>query len=185
MLIPKITIATCGCVPAAAKVEGKRVPLLAVLGVATSIGIVSIPASQGKDEQNFEFIAGDFEATNLQTGEVFQSSVLYLHSAFQELFAARLRRGETPLDIALKIYSVPASNIAGYSYIAETFVPDDGKSPVAQLKERLQLPQYFNDKLAITGATSREALKALEASAVSAAAIEAGEDVSIVPDDAA
>lgn len=115
--LPKISVATLGCVAARAKAEKKRVHLCRIMGIITGTKFKTDQAGEP-----ITAVIGTFEGQNIETGNVAQSSVLYLPSGIQEVLeSASDARKDTSagLPFAVDVFSLPSSNKAGYTYDAE------------------------------------------------------------------
>lgn len=148
-VISKITIATVGGNPAAAKAENRRIPICAIYGKATDVKMVEDPTRKGPDGQTKEWkaLAGAFQAVNLQNGQEFMSGVLYLPDAFQTMALtlvekqneSRTRRGMAHfqgVEFAYQIDAIPAKNPSGYSYVLRSLLPPRKADPLAALRAR-------------------------------------------------
>src|SRR5580658_10155721 len=88
--VSKISLKTIGCKPKAvvAKPEGEFLRLAIIMGMASALKIVE-DVAEGK---KFTAVLGQFEATNLQTNDVFTSGVLYLPGGFQDGLIEAVKR---------------------------------------------------------------------------------------------
>src|SRR5690606_33315883 len=91
-------------------------------------------------------LTGQFEGTNLETGEIYQSGVCYLPSGILELVAASLvadaaldkaNRTNPTVRFAFLISAVPAKNPIGYSYSIEQLVEPEQDDPLADMRKAL------------------------------------------------
>lgn len=114
VFLPKISVATLGCVSARAKAEGKRIHLARIMGIITGTKMKTDQAGEP-----IVAVIGTFEGTNIETGKTAQSSVLYLPGGIQEVLetAADGRQdASVGIPFALDVFSLPATNKAGYTY---------------------------------------------------------------------
>ena len=115
--LPKLTVATLGTVPARAKAEKKRVHLARIIGVATGTKLKTDQAGEP-----IVAVIGQFEGTNVETGQVAQSATLYLPGGIQEVIEAAVDSREdknAAVPFALDIFAKPDNNKAGYTYDVE------------------------------------------------------------------
>lgn len=155
-LISKISMRTIKTRPAALAVEGKSTPLAIIVGKAT--GVKQIVDKERGDV--YESLTGMFEANNLESGEVFQSGVLYLPQGIHDMVDSAVRQlkdGGQSVDFALEVKVVSASNKSGYSYEAVNLIPAKVVDPLQSLREdmaRVRLtasnPPKMEDKPATT-----------------------------------
>lgn len=83
-------------------------------------------------------IIGSFEGINVETGEVFQSAVLYLPAGIHEMLEAPLRvKDAKPIEFALDIAAVRATNAAGYSYAAKPVIKPQQNDALSALRNAL------------------------------------------------
>lgn len=136
-LIAKITMRTLGLDAKKHIPEDGKPPIAIaqIYGVAQRIKIV-------EDKQRgdtFEAITGTFEAVNLETGEIYQSGVLYLPAGIHDLVAAAVKNLDPEdrkgaVKFKLEIGVVKSSNAAGYSYEARSVVKASDVDPLADLR---------------------------------------------------
>ena len=116
---------------------GKSTPIAQVYGKASGIKPV-VDKDRG---EVFNSIVGNFEAVNLETGEVYNSGVLYLPSgihAMVENAANKLAKDSTEtVDFALEIRVVQSANKAGYSYEAVNLIPAALVDPIATIRAQI------------------------------------------------
>jgi hypothetical protein len=130
--ISKITLATTGGgrIAKRAVTEEKELPCLRIFGIASGTKLKN--AANG---DKFEAIVGDFEAHNLETGEVFNSGVLYLPAGLHERVAEPLKaEGAEAIQFGIEISAFPANNPSGYSYKAKNVVKSETADPLAALR---------------------------------------------------
>lgn len=133
-IVSKLTIKTMGCKPQLAAALGQKVPVARIMGIAYGTKVVE--AANG---DVFTAITGQFEGTNLETGQVFQSGVLYLPAGFHEQIADPLKKENAPeqIEFAMELYAVPADNLSGYSYEAKPLIKIVEADPLASLRNTL------------------------------------------------
>ena len=138
-ILPKMSVKTLGSNPKAAATlkDGERLHLIRVLGVASGIKA----AVDTRGEPVFG-LTGQFEGTNVATGENAQSGVLYLPGGIQELLQGPLEQAiaddkNARIQFAFDIYAVKASNPAGYSFEAENLVDVEREDPFAAMRADL------------------------------------------------
>ena len=136
-IIGKLSIANMKCNPARAKAENKTIPLARIIGIVNSCR-----AKENKQSGDIHYpLIGQFEGTNLETGEVFTSGILYLpagiHEQVSSHFLTALERGEKaePVEFAIEIASTPAKNPIGYSYAVKQLYKPASADPLAKLRE--------------------------------------------------
>lgn len=111
-LISKISVKkVCGEIK---KVTEKK-SLMRVIGIVTSL-----KTGSSQYGEFVEFI-GDFEATNLETGEVCRALKCFLPHIASDITADAVRRGEESggfkgVEMAFEIGVRPADNAIGYEY---------------------------------------------------------------------
>lgn len=133
--IGKITMATIGAgkIAKRAVLEEKELVTARIFGIASGI---KLRANIAGDK--FEAIAGNFEATNMETGEIFGSGILFLPAGLHEKLLEPLKNGEDGLTIqfGLEISAFPASNPQGYSWKAKNIVQVAQADPLADLRKQ-------------------------------------------------
>ena len=155
-LIGKITMRTIGLTPAKhVAADGKVVAVAQVYGIAQKIQIVEDKVRG----DSFESIRGQFEAVNLETGEVYQSGTLYLPSGIHDLVASAVK-GLDPDDrkaairFKLEIGVVKSTNPAGYSYEARNLVNASEVDPLADLRNAGGPPKLMSGQTAALPAST-------------------------------
>lgn len=137
-LISKITMRTIKTQPAKhASDEGT--PIAVIFGMASGIKEV-VDKVRG---DVFHALTGQFEAQNLETGEVFQSGVLYLPAGIHESVEASVQKLESETDyvaFALQMKAVKATNPAGYGYQAVNLMAAKAVDPLASIRGELTIP---------------------------------------------
>lgn len=150
-LLPKISPSTIGCNPEIAKINGEPATLARLRGICKGTVLRVIPSqTKGGADQEFIGIVGSFEAVNLETGEVFQSGVLYLPGGIHEMIISVLQG--MPEDEAAEVkfivdlIAVPAKNPRGYSWqvrpVVEMALAHDPLDELREMemKAKLRLP---------------------------------------------
>lgn len=125
VFLPKMTVATLGTVPARAKAEKKRVHLCRIIGSASSTKLKTDQAGEP-----IVAIVGNFEGTNVETGAVAQSSVLYLPGGIQEVIENAVDSRDdknAAVPFALDVFAKPDNNKAGYTYDVEFIQKPQGR----------------------------------------------------------
>ena len=102
----------------------------------TVIGMAVGTKSGTSDFGDWTGLVGQFEATNLETGEQFASANLFLPDVAQGLIEAQLANAENhQVQFAFVIGAMADSNSpVGYSYTAQPILPPDAKDPLADLR---------------------------------------------------
>lgn len=138
-LIRKISSKTVlGGVP---EVPTKATPLYTVIGVAT--GVRTGASSYGE----FTALKGQFEATNLATGEQVTAPQCFLPEPLNGMIAAQLAMVDddgNPLAktarFAVEVGVIPAKTATGYEYTARELVDTTENDPLADLRKALPAP---------------------------------------------
>lgn len=139
-LLTKMSVKSVGANPARAKTENCKVPLARFYGIAR--GIVMKVDQRGEPITG---LTGDFYATNVESGEEFQSGVLYLPGGIHELLVNGVDQGEmndkgkpiyTPVEFGFDVWAAPATNPIGYSYEATPLLEARVSDPIAALQEK-------------------------------------------------
>lgn len=135
-LISKISMRTIKTLPAKFASE-KGTPIAVIFGMANGIKEV-----MNKDSgEVYHALRGQFEAQNLDTGEIFQSGVLYLPAGIHDAIESAVGKLEAENDyisFALQIKSVTAATKAGYSYQAVNLMAAKAVDPLAELRGELE-----------------------------------------------
>jgi hypothetical protein len=136
--------------PKVTGVDPKRLLGLAADVTSLDVAIIGGIANSVKTKEDtrngslYEFIAGTFRAINPETGEEFNSGVLYLPAGIHDLIAEPLRQGgATGLEFMLKLKVVRATNAVGYSWQGELLNEVAEASPLDRLFQSVadKLPQ--------------------------------------------
>ncbi len=132
MLINKITMKSIKTQPGKMATE-KGAPIANVYGFISGSKTV-VDKVRG---ESFNALVGQFEAENLDTGERFQSGVLYLPKGIHETLesiASKLTQESDSVKFAIQVYAVTASNPIGYSYSAKNLFAPAGVDPLDELR---------------------------------------------------
>jgi hypothetical protein len=139
---PKLTIAQIGGNPGIVVQTKKAEPIVLFIGQATGIKTVDDPNHVGN---TFIALTGAFKATNLQTGVVYRSGIMYLPSGFHDAVVDQLDRefgdgtsDHRPVEFALEISAVPANNPIKYSYEAKSLLPPARDAGFARLERTVE-----------------------------------------------
>lgn len=91
--------------------------------------------------RDWQALLGNFEATNLQTGEVFRSGVCFLPSYVADIVAGQLIGDTQSVKFAFDVYAVFDENsITSYQYQAMPLMAVSEDDPLKQLSGSLQPP---------------------------------------------
>lgn len=135
--LSKITVKAIGCDPKACIKAEKTIDLAKIYGVVNE----SKPVDGMKDGKlSYQFF-GNFEAINLQTGEVFQSTKLFLPKVVEDLLETTLRpTGKEKLEsvrFAFQIAATPGESPVGYIFKAANLMKLQENDPLAAMREEL------------------------------------------------
>lgn len=145
-ILPKITAKDVGAKPEMILGQDdavKRWPLMRVYGVARRIKVKSLTNPNTGEVTHYEALNGDFRAVNAQTGERFQSGVLYLPEGIHDLISDPLKSAQNANEtaevvFAMDLFSERRSNLSKYGYgatvLGEPTVPD----AIAQLEKAIE-----------------------------------------------
>lgn len=148
-IVPKLSIKTMEANGAIVLATKTRTPLVRVQGIANGIKVAT-----GNDGAPVFGLSGIFRGTNIQTGKVYQSGVLYLPAGIGEMFISPLELAladdkRASMRLALDLFAVESTNKAGYSFEAESLIA--GVNTIADLvKETEALPLPEMPKIAAT-----------------------------------
>jgi hypothetical protein len=110
----------------------KKTLLMQVFGVATGTKLVPSPFGEAMG------MLGQFRATNLVTGEVFQSGVCFLPIMGLNMVAPMIaKEGVEGVQFALLIGVVPAENAFGYEYYVEPIMQASESDPLEILAKKV------------------------------------------------
>jgi len=132
-LIKKISPKTVVGSPA---VPEKAVALFTVIGIAS--GVKTGPSPYGE----YVALTGQFEATNLETGEMYAAPVCFLPDPLQGMIVAKLRTPDSDGNLVTVQFGVevgikPAKTATGYEYSVRELVEADRNDPLADLRKAL------------------------------------------------
>lgn len=118
----------------AEKMKGKVAPLFNVIGVVDGVK----PGST--DKGDYIKLIGTFEATNLETGETFQSGACILPNFLSDgIGAAMMRPNANSVQFALTIGAkTDEKSVTGYVYTGENLLPPSEHSPLVALRSQLE-----------------------------------------------
>lgn len=109
-----------------------KTPLMQVFGIAT--GAKTGESSFGE----YMSLLGQFRATNLATGEVYQSGVCFLPNMGVNMVAPMIaKEGVEGVQFALFIGVVPAENAFGYEYYVEPIMQASESDPLEILAKKV------------------------------------------------
>ena len=115
---------------------GERIELMTVIGSA--VGMKDGTSSYG----DWRALLGIFQATNLETGEVFDASTLFLPEvAMIPITVSLAQPGTRGVEFAIKISARYAHDAkpggSAYEYTWEPLLPPDQSDPVTRIKAKL------------------------------------------------
>lgn len=120
------------------EVPSKATALYTVIGVATGVRI-------GQSAYG-EFVAlkGQFEATNIETGEAFTAPQCFLPEPLNGMIAAQLAMTDAEGNanaksarFAVEVGVIPAKTVTGYEYTARELVDTTENDPLSDLRKAL------------------------------------------------
>jgi hypothetical protein len=125
-LVKKISASSIGVDVKAAKTEVQDV--YTIIGYADGI-------EQGTHATNGEWtkLTGNFEATNVKTGEVFVSTAAFLPSVVNGLVAAAIKEGGT-VKFAYRIGTKPNGTPIGYEYTVSELIEAEPIDVIEQIR---------------------------------------------------
>lgn len=150
-IISKITIATIGCNPGAVKtVKPEELSKEGDLPLARLYGkLTGTKAETDKNTGNFYLaFLGNFEAINMQTGEVFKSGKMYLPKGISELVENGIKNAPegSQIAFAFEVRSQKASNPIGYTYRVLALKSPEASDDLAELREAVHKAGTFQVK---------------------------------------
>lgn len=134
--ISKITPATIGCKPQLCTIDDKipEVECALLFGEASGVAIKTTP-----NGDSFTAMIGKFEATNLHTGEVFNSGVCYLPGGMHEMITQTLITDQNAIvKFGILLVAKKTDNLAGYSWIGRDVVDLEQADPLIELKQAMK-----------------------------------------------
>lgn len=134
-VISKVTVKSVGADPKEAIRQNKKVPLARFWGVAEAIKYVN---NRTTGDVNIALL-GSFRAQNMETGEVFDSGVMYLPGGLHDQLSGPFVRAKDqhatvePIKFAIEVLAVPSKNPGGYSYEGRQLMKQEGVDPLAEM----------------------------------------------------
>ncbi len=110
--------------------KGKSVDIMRVVGVA--IGVKSGMSSYGE----WVALRGNFSATNIETGEEFRGSTLYVPDEITDMIAAQLSAA-TSVEFGVMIGVKESDLIIGYEYVVTPLMDTGESDPIAAINARI------------------------------------------------
>lgn len=106
----------------------------------TVIGVVNGAKPGSTQLGDYCKLVGDFEAVNLATGEVKQSSACILPNFLGDPIAAAVQRPNAEsVQFAITIGAkADPKSLTGYTYTGESVLPPSDHSPIAMLRKQLE-----------------------------------------------
>lgn len=129
-LLKKLSVATAAATKEFLKSVKGETPILRVVGIAR--GVEDIQTQYGIAKK----FKGEFRGTDLQTGEVSASPVLYLPNPIDLLLAEGVVSSEgKPVEFGFDIFVKPSDREggAGYEYVSKTLMEAKPSDPLAAL----------------------------------------------------
>lgn len=136
-ILPKMSLKTIGCKPKeVATAESGRLQLARVYGLADGSRFV---ADDKSVTGSYTFFTGTFEAVNLQDGEIYRSSKLFLPGGISEMFEKEVAKAKkddpnAELQFAFEIRAKRDTNPIGYSYEAQALRKIETNDPLAAIR---------------------------------------------------
>jgi hypothetical protein len=125
-----------------------KYPLCTIIGIASGL---KHGEDKNKPGQFWTALTGDFLGVNLETGEKFRSGKCFLPAGIQDVVEAPLSAAELhkdadgkpdPQSVSMKfgfrIYSVKATNPAGYTYAAEILLKPSENDPLTEMLAQVE-----------------------------------------------
>lgn len=129
-LLKKLSVATAAATKEFLKSVKGETPILRVVGIAR--GVEDIQTQYGIAKK----FKGEFRGTDLQTGEVSASPVLYLPNPIDLLLAECVVSSEgKPVEFGFDVFVKPSDREggAGYEYVSKTLMEAKPSDPLAAL----------------------------------------------------
>jgi len=114
----------------------KPTDIMHVIGNASGVREIE---DKFKPGQMTYALRGQFEATNVVTGEVFTAPECFLPEPTQSMIADQIRKGSTDVQFAVSLSYKFAKTAVGYEYVTKPHVKASGVDLLAEL--RATLPQ--------------------------------------------
>jgi hypothetical protein len=152
MMLAKLTPATMGF----AVEKGKQGRFLCGVLIGTAFGVVAKKLPNGEPSIA---LTGKFEGTNMETGEIFRSGVMYFPGGVHEFVVAALDSNpDANIDFAVELYTKPSKSPAGYQWEVKPIVDLSLADPLADLRK--QITQAAERTKALSGATGAKQIEA-------------------------
>jgi hypothetical protein len=145
-IIGKITMATIGCNPSlvktlpadSAELQNGELPLARIYGKLSDVKYQDDKAKG----QIYTYFVGNFEAINMQTGEVLRSGKLFLPKGISEMVEdstkkARAVDENASIGFAFEVRSIKANNPIGYSYKVLALKSPEATDELKELRETI------------------------------------------------
>jgi len=114
----------------------KPTDIMHVIGNASGVREIE---DKFKPGQMTYALRGQFEATNVVTGEVFTAPECFLPEPTQSMITDQIRKGSTDVQFAVSLSYKFAKTAVGYEYVTKPHVKASGVDLLAEL--RATLPQ--------------------------------------------
>jgi len=109
------------------------------------VGGIATKTKRGQsDFGEWAALVGQFEATNIETGEVFVGPQCFLPEPLNSMMAASLdetdeegNRTNASVQFAVEVGYKPADTATGYEYTTKEIVKSDSADPLAALREEM------------------------------------------------
>ena len=131
----------------AEKGGGESVPVMRVMGVA--IGTRTGTSQYG----DWISLRGQFSATNLETGEEFRGSSLFVPDELTDMIAAQLSQDVKSVEFAVDIGVRESDAVIGYEYTVEPLIEPAENDPLKSIAARIDLPEK------LPGAATKKSVK--------------------------
>lgn len=109
----------------------KQVDLFAVTGIANDIKTGT--STYG----DWTALIGQFEGANVETGEGYISTQLYLPEPMNSVIAERIKAGDTGVEFGVIIGVKPADNAFGYEYTTKPIVQPKENDALSDLRSKM------------------------------------------------
>lgn len=112
------------------------------MGLFTVVGIANGTRTGNSAYGDWIALTGQFEATNMETGEAFAAPQVFLPEPLQGMIAAQVRTpdkdGNTPsVQFGVEVGVKPADNSFGFEYTVKEIVNVEQNDPLADLRKAL------------------------------------------------
>lgn len=152
-VIAKITIKDIGCNPK--KVNGlpdteRTLPLCRIYGKCNA---VRVQVDSRKPDEPYTYFAGNFEAINLDGGEVYRSGKMFLPKGLSELMEAQVKAAlaedsSASITFGFEIQAVKSTNAIGYSFQAATLRKPEAEDELSNIRKLIKgLPASTRPKV--------------------------------------